>query len=344
VQLEVWHHPGHGANAPRILAAAARTLDVLGARLSPYPHPVLRIAEVPAWWRFGAYAAPTLVLFPENRGFLTVERAGDVDLLMRRVAHEVAHQWWGHALAPLGVGGSTLLVETLAKDAEAQVIADAHGEGAVLAMLAFDEDRYFAGRAGEARDEPTLLEVLDEDHLYYGKGALMMHALRVRLGADAVDGALKTLLSWHGGPGGMATSRDLHDALQARAAGGVDSATVDQWIAGRTTYDMSLDSGTVARAGDAWRVRAKLRASRAALPDGIGVPLERDSVELTALDGPPGEGRVLHSAWLPMRDGAVELDVPLATRPAWLVLDPRRLKLEADRFDDAWRLAAPDRP
>jgi hypothetical protein len=208
-------------------------------------------------------------------------------------------------------------------------------------MLAFDEDRYFAGRADEAQEEPTLLEVQDEDHLYYGKGALAMHALRARLGTDAVDGALRSLLASHGGPGGMATSRDLRVALLARAASDPDSATVDQWLAGRATYDLSLDSATVARAGDGWRIRATLRATRTAPPGDAGLPLERDSVEVVALDGAAGEGRLLHAAWMPVRSGTIEIDVPPATRPAWLSIDPRRLKLEADRSDNEQRIVTP---
>jgi ABC-2 type transport system permease protein len=224
------------------------------------------------------------------------------------------------------------------------VIADAHGPAAVLAMLAFDEDRYFAGRADEAREETTLLEVMDQDHLYYGKGALMMHALRERLGTASVDSSLRSLFAAHGGPGGMATSRDLRDALVARAASGLDTAMVEGWLSGRATYDLALDSATVIREGGAWRVHATMRASRIAPPGDVGVPLERDSVEILALDGPPDEGNVLHAARLPARDGAIVLEVPSATRPAWLALDPRLLKLEADRSDNEWRLVAPSSP
>ena len=335
VDVEVWHAPEDDANVSRIIAAATRTLDLLGARLAPYPHPVLRLAEVPSWWRFGAYATPTLILFPEDRGFQTEASEGDVDLVTRRVAHEVAHQWWGHGLTPLDVRGSTLLVETLAKDAEAQVIASMHGADALPAMLAFDEDRYFAGRASDVRDEPPLLEVTDQSHLYYGKGALMMHALRVRLGSAAVDEALRSLLADHGGPGGTATSGDLRDRLLMRAVSGLDSAMVDEWLTGRASYALRLDSATVTKTADGWRVRADLHADRSSLEGDAGPSLARDSVEVTVLDGPPGKGQELRTVRVPLRDGPIELDIPVATRPAWAVVDPRRLKLEAERWDDA---------
>jgi hypothetical protein len=342
VDVEVWHHRGHDANVPRLLAAATGTLDVLGARLGPYPHRVLRIAEVPSWWRFGAYAAPTLVLFPEHRGFLADPREGDVDLVTRRVAHEVAHQWWGHALAPLDVAGSTVLVETPAKDAEALVIADLYGAGAVTPMLAYDEDRYFAGRASDPATEPPLMATTSEDHLYYGKGAMAMHALRERLGHDAVDAALAALLGAHAGPGGSATTRDLRAALLARARTAGDSGVVDTWLAARVTYEFQLDSAQVERAPDGWRVRAVLLASRMMPSGDPAPPAAMDSVEVSVLDGAPGVGRELARRVVPVRDGVIDLPVRGATRPVWLALDPRRLLLTGTRWDDAVRIGAGD--
>jgi aminopeptidase N len=165
-----------------MLTAATTTLDVLGARYGRYPHSALRIAEVPVGWGFGAFALPGMILFTEDRGFLSDPRADDVDLVTRRVAHEVAHQWWGHTLDAVDVPGASLLVETLAKHSEQLVVSALHGERSLAAILAFDEDRYFAGRAQEPDSEPVLLETSGEAYLYYGKGAIVMNGLRDLLG------------------------------------------------------------------------------------------------------------------------------------------------------------------
>ncbi|HEX8830468.1 MAG TPA: hypothetical protein VF705_04840, partial [Longimicrobium sp.] len=88
VSVEVYHHPGHGSNVEKMLATATRSLDIFGERFGPYPHRHLRIVELPRYWGFGAFALTGLIVWPEDRGFLTDEsRGGDVNLITRRLAH-----------------------------------------------------------------------------------------------------------------------------------------------------------------------------------------------------------------------------------------------------------------
>ena len=137
VTVEVYAHPAHGANVPRMLRAATASLDVLGAAWGPYPHRTLRIAEVPTGWPFAAFAFPGLIAFTEDRGFLTDPRDADrLDLVSRRVAHEVAHQWWGHTARPTGGPGDVFLVESMAKYGEQKVIRALYGEGQVARLVA----------------------------------------------------------------------------------------------------------------------------------------------------------------------------------------------------------------
>ena len=93
VAIEVYYHPSHGANVDRMIAAVATSLDLFGAEFGPYPLPELRIVEVPSTWQMGAAVAfPGTIFFVEDRGFLTDARDSTrLDLVTRRVAHEVAH-------------------------------------------------------------------------------------------------------------------------------------------------------------------------------------------------------------------------------------------------------------
>jgi Aminopeptidase N len=71
VEVEVYVHPGHRRNVPRVLEAATAALDLCVARYGPYPLPQLRIAEVPdASLRAGGFALPGVVFLAERRGFL----------------------------------------------------------------------------------------------------------------------------------------------------------------------------------------------------------------------------------------------------------------------------------
>ena len=140
VTIEMWHHPAHGQNVDQILKVTATTLSMLGAQLSPYRFPVLRVVEIPSGWRFGGFALTGMLVLTENRGVLMDERAEDVDLLARRVAHEVSHQWWGHTVSALPVPGGSTITESLAKHSERLVIQALHGDSVLPQLLAFEHD------------------------------------------------------------------------------------------------------------------------------------------------------------------------------------------------------------
>ena len=96
--ITVYYHPEHRANVARILTAAADSLRVFETSFGPYPQSQLRIAEAPAYRQFGGLAMPGLVFLSESRAFLIDARdPSRIDLVTRRTAHEVSHQWWGHS-------------------------------------------------------------------------------------------------------------------------------------------------------------------------------------------------------------------------------------------------------
>jgi len=348
VDVEVWHDPRHAANVQRILDAATRTLDLLGARYGAYPHDVLRIAEVPAWSNFGAFALPGMVFFPESRGFLSDPRDSEVDLVTRRVAHEVAHQWWGHRLDPADVPGGTTLVETLAKHSEQIVVESMHGAGALPPMLAFDEDRYLAGSAQEPDSEPTLLETRGQAYLYYGKGAVAMHALRDLLGAASVDRALARLISEYGGPAGAATSLDLRDLLLAEAAAARDSALVDEWLGDRVVYDLRVDSAAAAPlAGGRFRLTTRIGVAKLARRSAGEEPRSADGemLDVAVWVGDALSGQLLHDAKHPVAEGRIDLVLDLPARPERVVVDPYVRRIDRDRTNNQRRVtAAPASP
>jgi hypothetical protein len=158
VAIEVYYHPAHSANIDRMIAATATSLDLFGAGFGPYPHPELRIVEVPSTWQMGAAVAfPGTIFFVEDRGFLTDARdSSRLDIVTRRVAHEVAHEWWGMQLSPAAAPGATMLVESFAKYGEQRVLAATHGEGMVEELMSYDQDRYLSGRTGAEESEVPL--------------------------------------------------------------------------------------------------------------------------------------------------------------------------------------------
>jgi hypothetical protein len=334
VPMEFWYHPAHAGNVDRMMAAAARTLDVLEAQLGPYPRETLRMVEVPSGWPFGAFATPGMMFFTENRGLLSDPRRDDVDLLTRRVAHEVAHQWWGHSVSPLSAPGATVIVETLAKYAEQRVIAAVHGEDAVTAMLAFDHDRYLAGRGTDATAEPTLLTAGDQQHIYYGKGALAMQAMRDALGDPAVTSALARLYAREHGPFGAATATKLYGLLRAEARSDDVRVLVDEWFTDRVLYDLRADSAVARREAGAYGVYAEFTVGRTVVQGRAEVPTSADGALMDVVVYGADGATVLHRDRVRVSNGRAVLSLAVRAVPGTVEIDPGMLRIDRDRSNN----------
>ncbi|NVI98543.1 hypothetical protein HV824_10455 [Myxococcus sp. AM009] len=346
VDVEVYYHPGHAHNVERMLRAATRSLDLLGAQLGPYPHPQLRIVEVPATWGFGALALSNTIYYPEHRGFLTAPgEQGTVDLITRRIAHEVAHQWWGHQVDPVSGPGGLLITESLAKYAEQRVLKALHGEAQVRQVLAFDLDRYLRGRAEEDGEEPPLLQTRDEPYLYYGKGAVVMRALEDLLGEAALDRALRELVQRHAHPRPQPTARDLLALLHDETTEAT-RPLVDQWLTEVVLYDLKVESATCEPLADGrYRVTARMSASKHARRNGQGVPLPLDeSLDVAVFAGPPdasSDDAPLYAAKHRFTDGITEVSLTVDERPAYISVDPFLRRISRERAGTRWKLKQP---
>ncbi len=339
VQVEVYVHPGHRRNVPRVLKAATAALDLCVARYGPYPFPQLRIAEVPdASLRAGGFALPGVVFLAERRGFLIdAEAPGRVDLLAKRVAHEVSHQWWGHQLDPASGPGATALVESLARHTELRVLKSLRGAAALRPVLDFELDRYLSGRT--AGGEVPLVDVGRQSWLFYAKGSLAMAAASELAGEEAVDGGLGALLAHANATGLAPTSRDLLARLLA-ATPAADRPLVEEWWTRVVLHDLRVTQAVGARLPDGrFRVDVGLDARTFETTDGVERerPFDGD-VEVVVRgarsDGDDREAPSLHSARHIVR-GPTRLSILVDGRPGEVLVDPRRLLLDRDRADDA---------
>lgn len=337
VAVEVYFHPGHAANVDRMLRAATASLDAFGAAFGPYPHRSLRIVEVPPYWGFGALAMPGVIFFGEDRGFLTDARDGDApDLVTRRVAHEVGHQWWAHQVTPGDGPGASLVVESLAKYSEQMVLRRLRGEAEVARLRELDLERYRQGRAQDAEPEPPLDRVSGQAWLYYGKGAVVMGGLRDLLGERAMNDALRGFVAARAWPHPAPSARDLAATLRA-AAPPADRALVDQWLGQVVTYDLAVESAAARPLpGGRWQVTARLRAAKAARRGTADVPLPMDEaldVAVYAAD-PRGGASPVYAARHRVRGGVAEVSAVVGARPAFVAIDPAVLRVDPERGDN----------
>lgn len=337
--VELWYHPTHRENVSRLLDAASVSLRELTARFGTYPHRTLRMVELPAGWGFGAFAMPGTLLLTEDRGMRLDARYEGNDLLLRRIGHEVAHQWWGGAVSPADVVGAGLLVEGLAKYAEQRVVAAVHGEHALPAMLAFDHDRYLAGRSRETAPEPVLAESgYGDDYLIYGKAAIALHALHAALGDSAMTRALRRVLVSEGGPLGAATTATLRAALDAESRSRGDSLLVAEWLEQRRVYDLRVDSVRVVRGDRGGQLAVFGRATTEDRDDGVAGMVVELAVRLPGRGGAGGAAGGARTQVVPVRtegDGRFVARVALAAAPDGVEVDPHYLWVDRNRSNNA---------
>jgi aminopeptidase N len=107
------------------------------------------------------------------------------------VAHEVAHQWWGHQVLGPRMQGSTMLVESMAQYTALMVMEKEYGCKAMRRFLKYERDNYLRGRGQEGIGELPLMRVEDQQYIHYNKGSVVMYALRALIGLSIDGGFLR---------------------------------------------------------------------------------------------------------------------------------------------------------
>jgi ABC-type transport system involved in multi-copper enzyme maturation permease subunit len=323
--VEVYYHPAHTANVERIARAAKDSLATFSNAFGPYPQPRLRIVEVPSHWEMGGFATPGVVFLSETRGFMIDARdPRRLDLVYRRVAHEVAHQWWGYTVSAADAEGATMITESLTKYSELLMLERAHGREAVRESLTFELDRYLSGRTGETSGaEPPLARATNQPYLYYPKGATVMYAIRDLIGEEALNGALRAFAREQGGPRHHPTTADLLRTLPRHPL-------IAEWMNDVVLYDLKLESAGVRRLGDGrYEVRMRVLASKQR-EGGPMLPL-RESIDVGVFSR---ENMPLLVAKRELHDGVNDVTVVVAQEPAFAAVDPYVTRIDRNRFDN----------
>lgn len=190
-RVAVYMPPGRRALAQKIAAEAVRIRNFYSRLYGPYPYPQLKIVTVP---RFpGGYGAPSLVML--GRELLPHLDAG---MRSELLAHEIAHQWWGHKLLPQGPGAGWL------SEAFATYSSWLYLEslGQKLQPRAETAIRRYLGGIREAGDQPLsetdpYVQAPSSQSIVYEKGAMVLRMLRHEIGSTRFFSLLRQLMD-HG--------------------------------------------------------------------------------------------------------------------------------------------------
>jgi len=277
IDLAIYHHPAHAWNIGRMLTAMAVSLDYFQASFGPYQFDHARIVEFPGYLDF-AQAMPGTIPWSEDESFV----AGQpkiLDNITPGIAHELAHLYWAHQVIGADMEGREVLSETLAQYSSLMVMKGLRGEHGMRNYVRNALSTYLAGRKSGGK-EPPLVRVDGEDYVTYHKGAVVMYLMQARLGEEAVNRALRSLLArykFKDAP--FPRSLDLVAALRAEARTPEDQALITDLFERVTLYDLKVVEPTAVRRNDGrWDVTVPVQA-RKLYPNDQGGEMEAPLAE-----------------------------------------------------------------
>jgi hypothetical protein len=234
-----------------------------------------------------------------------------------------------------------MVSETLAQYSAMMVLETEYGIDMAREFYDYNLNNYLSGRTVFTNREAPLLDVFGQSYVHYWKGAVAMYTLRDRLGADAVNEALRRFREQYAGPEAPpATSRALYAELQAVTPDSLEPLLSDLFEH-ITLWNVRTDSVRAEPDGaGAWRATLYVDAWKARA-DSIGrqtpIPMD-DLVEVGVFAEPagkPGEhGEPLYLRQHRIRSGKQTITVTVPRRPATGGIDPFRKFIERERDDN----------
>ncbi len=329
VKIQIFYHKEHDRNIDRFMASAKMSLEYCSKNFSPYQFDQLRILEFPRYASF-AQSFPNTVPYAESFGWAgDFSDPTDNDYAFTVTAHEVAHQWWGHQIAPSATRGANQISETMAEYASLMITKQRYGEASMGKFLKYELDSYLSSRANESKFEKTLLDNDSQNYVWYRKGGQIMYALQDYIGEDNLNAGFAAMQDSFGlkEEPPFATTADWYgfikdrtpDSLQYFLRESFEEITLYENRALEATYD------TKPNASGKYKVTLKVD-TRKIIYEGSGEekvrPTERSLIEIGvfAADGTNEQGLVekqplfLEKQWLTPGEHTIEIfvdDIPV---------------------------------
>jgi aminopeptidase N len=343
VDLSIYYHPSHDWNVDRMLDALQASLDYYQANFGPYQFDQARIIEFPGYATFAQAFANTMP-YSESIGFVADNSDPDkIDYVTYVTAHELAHQYWAHQIIGAEMQGGTMLSETLSQYSALMVMKKLYGEDKIRRFLKFELDRYLSDRGGEVIEELPLMRVENQQYVHYRKGSLVMYLLQERLGEDAVNRALRSVLEkykFKGAP--YPRSIELVEAFRREAKTPEDQALITDLFERITVYDLKVqEPKAVKRPDGKWDVTVPVEAKKfyvAGKGEEKEAPLN-DRINIGLFTAQPGLGtfdrkNVIRMEAQPIRSGKQVLRFVTDKKPTHAGVDPYNFYIDRNSDDN----------
>ena len=347
VKLEVYYHPEHAWNVPKMLSSMRKSLDYYTKNFGPYAHKQARIIEFPRIARF-AQAFPGTMPYSEAVGFIAnLNKPDAIDLVYFVVAHEMGHQWWAHQVIGANMQGATLLSETLAEYSALMVMEKEYGPDQMHKFLEYEADRYLRSRGTERLKERPLIRVESrQGYIHYQKGGLVMYHLKEMIGEDAVNRALRKLVDRYAyAAPPYPTSHALVDAIREETPENLRYLIADLFEHITLYSNRTLAASATKRPDGKYDVTIDVEARKVRAGDTgeeVETPMD-DVIEIGAFAEPrKGEqyGKLLHRQRVRLQTGRKSFTFTVSELPAKAGIDPRRLLIDRVPDDNMKRIDA----
>jgi hypothetical protein len=299
--------------ASQLLQNTAEILQFYTKEFGPCPYPSINVVTLESE-NGGGHSPPAMVILAERpvflKGVLRQDPGNFSDIPTFFLAHELAHQWWGHGVAGMNYH-ERWLSEGLAQYAAALWTRHRYGQEAFRGVLHRLADWALRDNAqGPISLGYRLTQVAQDPKAFraivYDKGAYVLLMLREIVGEEALTKALRSVQEHHRfqkiGTG------DLEKAIE-EASGQDLKGYFENWV-----YGMALP---------------RLRVSHKTVRSGA---LYRTTVTVEAQDVP---GPLPLEVLLTTDQGSKRTKVTLSNQPASWVVDtpsaPRKVEVNPDR-------------
>lgn len=261
VNLAMYYDKNYRGNVEHVIDTFRASLEYFTDHFGPYQYKQLSMAIYP--YGVPAISYPATIAYPEGSYIIESSKKGSITALEYVVAHEVAHQWWAHQLAPAKVPGATFLSETLAEYSALMVMEKKYGKEFVRFFLKRDLDRYLKYRSTDGGEEPLVRARNNQEHIAYHKGAMAMYALRESIGVITLNTALKQFLEAYRYKGAPYPTPDNLLEMLRKAAGKQHDGLITDLFEKITFWEFSaITANSVQTQDGRWKTTALFKGSK----------------------------------------------------------------------------------
>ncbi|MBB6324746.1 ABC-type transport system involved in multi-copper enzyme maturation permease subunit [Algoriphagus iocasae] len=342
LQLQVYTIPAHRFASKETLNTMKLSLEYLSKTFGDYPFSSLKIVEIPSFWGFGGFAHPGIISMVEDNYFLVKPQPeNQFDLRRKRAIHEVAHQWFGHLLAPRNIPGASFFVEGLAKYSEALVLKETVGKPAIWNLTDNANRTYFSGRAFAKETEPPLSSMEGQNYLAYGKSILSLLAIEDLIGSERLNSVIRKMVdqSRNKSIPSIAFQDFLNELnLTCNAS---EMMLIRDWLEKVIHYDIKIESAQSSELDNgSFETRLTYSAKKLeTLSDGSIREIEfNEPIRIALFEKHPDENilekEIISSEIFSLESGKNELILHSKVKPKWIGIDPWGTRPDQDRRDN----------